>query len=40
MTSVWLTCAMSLAVFDVGKYVDEFGKVVEPVINYSDGTIR
>jgi len=38
-TSVWLTCAMSLAVFDIGKYVDESGNVVEPEIKYSDGTI-
>ena len=39
-TSVWLTCAMSLAVFDIEKYVDAFGNVVEPVIHYSDGIIR
>ena len=31
---------MSLAVFDIGKYVDESGNVVEPEVNYSDGTIR
>lgn len=39
-TSVWLTCAMSLAVFNIEKYVDESGNVVEPEINYSNGTIR
>ena len=39
-TSVWLTCAMSLAVFDVEKYVDPFGHVVEPEIHYSDGILR
>ena len=38
--SVWLTCAMSLAVFDIEKYVDGFGNVVEPEIHYSDGIIR
>ena len=31
---------MALAVFDIGKYVDGFGNVVEPKIYYSDGTIR
>jgi len=39
-TSVWLTCAMSLAVFDIERYVDAFGNVVEPDIHYSDGIIR
>jgi len=39
-TSVWLTCAMSLAVFNIEKYVDDFGNVVEPEIRFSDGTIR
>ena len=39
-TSVWLTCAMSLAVFYIEKYVDTFGNVVEPEIRYSDGMIR
>jgi len=38
-SSVWLTCAMSLAVFDIEKYVDGFGNVVEPKIHYTDGTI-
>ena len=28
---------MSLAAFDVGKYVDGLGNVVEPKIYYSDG---
>ena len=39
-TSVWLTCAMSLAVFDIEKYVDAFGNVSEPEVHYSDGIIR
>jgi len=39
-TSVWLTCAMSLAVFDIEKYVDALGNVVEPEIHYSDGILR
>ena len=38
-TSLWLTCAMSLAVLDVGKYVDGSGNVVEPGNRYSDGMI-
>ena len=39
-TSIWLACAMALAVFDIGKYVDGFGNVVEPKVHYTDGTIR
>jgi len=39
LMSLWVGCAMSLAVFDIGKYVDGFGNVVEPTINYTDGTI-
>ena len=38
--SAWLTCAMSLAVFDIEKYADSLGNVVEPEIRYSDGIIR
>ena len=39
-TSVWLTCATSLAVFDVEKYVDAFGNVVEPEVRYLDGLVK
>ena len=39
-TSLWIACAMSLAVFDIGKYVDESGNAVVPEVNYSDGAIR
>jgi len=38
-SSLWLTCAMSLAVLNIEKYVDGFGKVVEPKIHYTDGII-
>ena len=31
---------MSLTVFDIEKYVDGFGNVVEPDLHYTDGTIR
>ena len=31
---------MSLAVFDVEKYVDGSGNVVEPEIRYTNGVIR
>ena len=31
---------MALAVFNVEKYVDGFGNVVEPKIHYTDGAIR
>ena len=39
-TSLWLACVMSLAVLDIGKYVDGFGNVVEPEIRYGDGAVR
>ena len=39
-TSLWLSCAMSLAALDIEKYVDESGNVVEPEIRYLDGMIR
>ena len=39
-TSLWLSCAMALAVFDIGKYVDKFGNVVEPETRYGSGVIR
>ena len=38
--SLWIACAMSLAVFNIEKYVDESGKVVEPEIRYTGGAIR
>ena len=31
---------MSLAIFDIGKYVDESGNVVEPETSYTNGGIR
>ena len=40
LSSVWLACAMSLAVFDIEKYVDGFGNVVEPPKHQSTGIIR
>ena len=39
-TSLWLACAMSLAVLDIRKSVDGFGNAVEPKILYSDGAVR
>ena len=38
--SVFIACATTLAVFDISKVVDENGAVVEPVIEYTSGTIR
>jgi len=38
--SIWVACAMSLAVFDIEKCVDEFGNVVEPKIRYTGGMVR
>jgi hypothetical protein len=31
---------MSLAVFDIEKFVDGSGRVIEPEIRYTDETIR
>ena len=39
-SSLWLACAMSLTAFNIEKYVDEFGNVIEPEIHYTDGTVR
>ena len=38
-TSLWIACAMSLAVFDIRKYVDESGNVVEPETRYTSGGV-
>ena len=38
-SSVWLSCVMSLAAFNISKAVED-GRVIEPVVNYSDGLIR
>ena len=37
--SVWITCAMTLAAFDISKVVEN-GKVIEPVVEYTSGVIR
>ena len=39
--SLWIACAMSLAVFDIEKSVDISGNVIEPAeIRYSTGAVR
>lgn len=38
--SVFLSVAMTLAVFDISKFKDEQGNVVEPVYEYTPGIIR
>jgi len=38
-TTVWMNCAMTVAVFDIGKVVEN-GKVIEPVHENTNGTIR
>jgi cytochrome P450 len=38
-SSVFLACAMSLAAFDITKSVDDSGRVVEPVVDYTSGII-
>ena len=37
---LWIASAMSLAVFNIEKYVDESGNVVEPGTRYTNGGIR
>ena len=38
-SSIFISCAMSLAVFDISKCVEN-GKVIEPVHENTTGTIR
>lgn len=37
--ALFVTCVMVLSVFSVSKAVDEHGHVVEPLIEYTSGTI-
>jgi len=37
--SVFIACAMALAVFDISKGVDESGREIEPEAEYLDGVI-
>lgn len=37
--SVWASCAMTLAAFDIDKVIHD-GKVIEVVPEYTSGTIR
>ena len=37
--SVWITCAMTLAAFDISKAVEN-GKIIEPTVEYTSGVIR
>lgn len=37
--SVFIACAMALATFDIAKAVEN-GKVIEPKVEYTSGTIR
>lgn len=37
--SVFMSCAMALAMFDITKVVEN-GNVVEPAVEYTSGTIR
>jgi len=38
-STVFIEIAMTLSVFNISKYVDEDGNVVEPEIQYSDGIV-
>jgi hypothetical protein len=37
--SIFISCAMTLAVFNVSKY-EENGQVIEPSVDQTTGTIR
>ncbi|KAJ3547603.1 hypothetical protein NM688_g5386 [Phlebia brevispora] len=37
-SSIWISCALSLAVFHISKTVED-GKVVEPVVEYTGGLV-
>ena len=37
--SVFMSCVMALAVFEIIKAVED-GKVIEPEVKYTSGTIR
>ena len=37
---LWLACAMSLAVLNIEKPVDEFGNMVDIKAHYTNGAIR
>ncbi|KAF5355041.1 hypothetical protein D9756_005796 [Leucocoprinus leucothites] len=37
--SIFVSCAMTLAVFNISKYVDESGQVIEPVVDQTTGTV-
>ncbi|KAI1121145.1 cytochrome protein [Nemania abortiva] len=39
ITSVWLTVARSLAVFEISKGVDEKGREIDPPVSFSSGII-
>ncbi len=37
--SIFISCAMTLAVFDISKHMEN-GKVMEPIVDQTTGTIR
>ena len=39
LSSIWISVASILAVFDISKAVDERGNVIEPVHDYVSGVI-
>ncbi|KAJ3563160.1 hypothetical protein NP233_g9121 [Leucocoprinus birnbaumii] len=38
--SIFISCAMTLAVFDISKFIDESGQVIEPIMDQTTGTVR
>lgn len=37
--SVFISCAMTLAVFNISKYVED-GRIIEPIVDQTTGIIR
>ncbi|KAF5360383.1 hypothetical protein D9756_005181 [Leucocoprinus leucothites] len=37
--SIFVSCPMTLAVFNISKYVDQSGQVIEPVVDQTTGTV-
>jgi len=39
MSTLWITIASILATFKIDKYKDEFGNIVEPVVDFKSAVI-
>jgi hypothetical protein len=39
-SSIFITCAMTLAAFDISKATDAHGRIIEPPVDVTAGTVR